>query len=197
MKKKNFINKYFNQVKLISDKIDINKIETLAKEIKKIKKNKGRIFFIGVGGSAGNCSHAVNDFRKLCNIECYSPIDNVSELTARINDEGWDNSFLDWLITSKLKSKDALFIFSVGGGNKKLKISTNLIKAIDYGKKIKSKIFGIVGRSDGYLYKNVKNIVLIPNIDKNLITPHSESFQAVIWHCLVSHPLLQENKTKW
>lgn len=192
-----FINHYFRNVIKTTKTIDYKKIDTIINILSNLRKKKGRIFFLGVGGSAANCSHAVNDFRKLCNIECYSPIDNVSELTARINDEGWDNSFLDWLITSKLKSKDALFIFSVGGGNKKLKISTNLIKAIDYGKKIKSKIFGIVGRSDGYLYKNVKNIVLIPNIDKNLITPHSESFQAVIWHCLVSHPLLQENKTKW
>ena len=196
-KKKGFVNEYFDSFKLASKQLDRNTLESFVTGLSKIKKNNGRLFFLGVGGSAGNCSHAVNDFRKLCNFEAYAPTDNVSELTARINDEGWDNSFLDWLITSKLKSKDALFIFSVGGGNKKLKISTNLIKAIDYGKKIKSKIFGIVGRSDGYLYKNVKNIVLIPNIDKNLITPHSESFQAVIWHCLVSHPLLQENKTKW
>ncbi len=196
-KNNNFIKKYFNEVELISKKIDIEKIEKLVKEIKKIKKNKGRIFFMGVGGSAGNCSHAVNDFRKLCKIESYSPIDNVSELTARINDEGWDNSFVDWLYISNFKSIDALFILSVGGGNKKLKISTNLIKVIDYAKKKKSKVFGIVGRDDGYLYKNGDNIILVPNVNKKLITPHSEAFQAVIWHCLVSHPLLQENKTKW
>ena len=192
-----FTKKHLDEANKIINLLDVETIENLADDISKVKKNNGRLFFLGVGGSAGNCSHAVNDFRKLCKIESYSPIDNVSELTARINDEGWDNSFVDWLYISNFKSIDALFILSVGGGNKKLKISTNLIKVIDYAKKKKSKVFGIVGRDDGYLYKNGDNIILVPNVNKKLITPHSEAFQAVIWHCLVSHPLLQENKTKW
>ena len=196
-KKNNFINKYFDQIELISKKLNLKKIEDLVYKISHVKKNNGRIFFLGVGGSAGNCSHAVNDFRKLCNIESYTPTDNVSELTARINDEGWKNSFVDWLKASNLKKKDAIFIFSVGGGNKKFNVSVNLIKAIDYAAKVKSKIFGIVGKDDGYLYQKGNNVILIPNVDKKLITPYSESFQSVIWHCLVSHPLLQRNKTKW
>lgn len=196
-KKNNFINKYFDQIELILKKLNLEKIENLAYKISHVKKNNGRIFFLGVGGSAGNCSHAVNDFRKLCNIESYTPTDNVSELTARINDEGWENSFVDWLKASNLKKKDAIFIFSVGGGNKKFNVSVNLIKAIDYATKTKSKIFGIVGKDDGYLYQKGNNVILIPNVDKKLITPYSESFQSVIWHCLVSHPLLKRNKTKW
>tara|TARA_Y100000816_G_scaffold292464_1_gene287881 strand:- start:3503 stop:4102 length:600 start_codon:yes stop_codon:yes gene_type:complete len=196
-KKKKFTNTFFEHVSEISKKLNFNKIENLALDISKIKKRKGRIFFLGVGGSAGNCGHAVNDFRKLCNIECYSPTDNVSELTARINDEGWEHSFVDWLKVSNLNKKDALFIFSVGGGNKKFNVSTNLIKSIDYSKKIGSKIFGIVGKQDGYLYKKGNCVILIPLIDKKFVTPYSEAFQAVIWHCLVSHPLLKKNKTKW
>ena len=195
--KKKFTNTFFEHVGKISKELNFNKIEYLALNISKIKKRKGRIFFLGVGGSAGNCGHAVNDFRKLCNIECYSPTDNVSELTARINDEGWENSFVDWLKVSNLNKKDALFIFSVGGGNKKFNVSTNLIKSIDYSKKIGSKIFGIVGKKDGYLYKKGNCVILIPVVDKKFVTPYSEAFQAVIWHCLVSHPLLKKNKTKW
>ena len=141
-----FISKYFNQVSLISKLININEIERLVYELKSLKKRNGRLFFLGVGGSAGNASHAVNDFRKLCNIECYCPTDNVSELTARINDEGWDSSFAEWLKVSKINKKDSIFIFSVGGGSKTKKISVNLIKEIDYAKKKKIKIFGIIGK---------------------------------------------------
>ena len=194
---KKHINKYFYQVSKIAEMIDKNEINKLVKQIVRIKRKSGRIFFLGVGGSAGNSSHAVNDFRKLCNIEAYTPTDNVSELTARINDEGWDYSFVDWLRVSKFSSKDAIFIFSVGGGNKIKNVSTNLIKAIDYVLKKKGKIFGIVGRKDGYTKKKGHNVLVVPLIDKKLITPHAEAFQAVIWHCLVSHPDLQSNKTKW
>ena len=197
MSKKNHINKYFNEVSIISNLIDRKIIDKIALEILKIKRRKGRLFFIGVGGSAANSSHAVNDFRKLCGIECYSPIDNVSELTARINDEGWDNSFIDWLKVSSLKSTDGVFIFSVGGGNQKKKVSTNLIKAINYSKKKRAKVLGIVGRDDGYLYKKGNFVIQVPIVNKKLMTPFSESFQAVIWHCLVSDPRLQINKTKW
>ena len=194
---KKHINKYFYQVSKIAEMIDKNEINKLVKNIARIKKKSGRIFFLGVGGSAGNSSHAVNDFRKLCNIEAYTPTDNVSELTARINDEGWNYSFVDWLRVSRFNSKDAIFILSVGGGNKIKNVSTNLIKAIDYVLKKKGKIFGILGKKDGYTKKKGHNILVVPLIDEKLITPHAEAFQAVIWHCLVSHPDLQSNKTKW
>ena len=191
------IDEYFNKISTIARLINKEKINKLVLEILNLKKKKGRLFFIGVGGSAANASHAVNDFRKLCGIESYSPIDNVSELTARINDEGWENSFIDWLKVSKLDSSDGIFIFSVGGGNKKKGISTNLIKAVDYAKKQNTKVFGIVGRNDGYVYKKGNLVLQVPLISKNLLTPFSESFQAVVWHCLVSDPRLQINKTKW
>ena len=181
----------------ISNLIDKNKIQSLAKSIYQTKKKGGRIFFLGVGGSAGNCSHAVNDFRKICNVESYCPSDNVSELTARINDDGWETSFANWLKISKLNSKDSLFIMSVGGGNIKKKVSMNLVEAINYGIRKRSKILGIVGRDGGFLRKKGDQVVIVPTVNKKKVTPHVESFQAVIWHCLVSHPLLQLNKTKW
>jgi len=194
---KKFINNYFKQISLISKKIDYKEINDLVIQLDKLKKRKGRLFILGVGGSAGNASHAVNDFRKLCDIEAYCPTDNVSELTARINDEGWESSFENWLKVSKINKKDSIFIFSVGGGNKSKKISVNIIKAIDYSKKKKIKVFGVIGKKDGYAKKKGDNVIVIPEINKNLVTPLSEAYQAVVWHCLVSHPLLQENKTKW
>lgn len=193
----NFINDYFSKVSLISNKMISKEIDDLINQLVLLKKRKGRLFFLGVGGSAGNASHAVNDFRKLCNIESYSPTDNVSELTARINDEGWESSFVNWLKVSKINKKDSIFIFSVGGGNKKKNISTNLIKAIDYSKRKKIKVFGVIGKIDGYAKKKGDNVIVIPEIDKKMVTPFSEAFQAVIWHCLISHPFLQENNTKW
>ena len=194
---KKFINSYFKGISKISETIDEKSILKLVEEIKKLKDRKGRIFFLGVGGSAGNSSHAVNDFRKLCNIESYTPLDNVSELTARINDDGWDTSLSNWLKISKLSNKDAIFVFSVGGGNLKKKVSVNLINAALYAKKRKSKIFGVVGRNDGFIAKNGDNVVVIPQINTSLVTPDSEAYQDVVWHALVSHPLLQSNKTKW
>lgn len=188
---------YFRGIKDLSQIIEKNKIEKLAKEIAKVKKNNGRFFFLGVGGSAGNSSHAVNDFRKLCKIEAYAPTDNASELTARINDDGWNSSFSEWLKISQLKKKDALFILSVGGGNIKKKVSLNLVEAIKFAKKKKTKIFGIVGNDGGFTKKNGDCVILIPTIEKKFITPFAESFQTIIWHCLVSHPLLQRVKTKW
>ena len=193
----NFLKNYFKGSAEISNKIDILELELLIKEIKKIKLKKGRIFFLGVGGSAGNCSHAVNDFRKLCGIESYTPLDNVSELTARINDEGWDSSLKNWLEISKLKSTDAIFIFSVGGGDKKRNISVNLIEAVKYAKKRKAKIFGVIGRKEGYVKRAGDNVIVIPQINNKLITPYSEAYQAVVWHGIVSHPILQSKKTKW
>lgn len=192
-----FTKNYFQNIVKIANTINIKEITNLVLELKKVKKKEGRIFFLGVGGSAGNCSHAVNDFRKLCNIEAYTPTDNVSELTARINDEGWASSFVNWLKVSKFKKKDALFILSVGGGNKKKNISTNLVMAIDYAKKINSNVFGIIGKKDGYAKKSSNKVIVIPEVDKKMVTPFSEAFQAVVWHCIVSHPELQINKTKW
>ena len=196
-KQKNHIKKYFKEVEKISNLIDKNEITKMVNNILRVKKNRGRVFFLGVGGSAGNCSHAVNDFRKICEIECYTPTDNVSELTARINDDGWDSSFHNWLKISGLNNKDAIFIMSVGGGNIKKNVSVNLIHAIKLAKKKKTLILGIVGRDGGYTKKVGDNVILIPNINKNLVTPHSEAFQSVVWHCLVSHPSLQSKKMKW
>lgn len=202
MKKSNnrskiFIKNYFEKISLISQIIDINELNNLVYELKKLKMRNGRLFILGVGGSAGNASHAVNDFRKLCNIESYCPTDNISELTARINDEGWNSSFENWLKVSKVKKSDSIFVLSVGGGSKSKKISVNIIKAIDYVKKKKVKIFGIIGKKDGYTKLKGDNVIVVPEVDKKMTTPFSEAFQAVIWHCLVSHPLLQECKTKW
>ena len=196
-KKDQHIKNYFSQVNLVSNKIDKNQINRLVKILVKIRRRKGRIFFLGVGGSAGNCSHAVNDFRKICEIECYAPTDNVSELTARINDDGWESSFVNWLKVSNLSSKDAIFVMSVGGGNKKKNVSVNLIKAIEFSKKRRATVLGIVGRDGGYTKKFGDLVVVIPTVDKKLVTPYSEAFHSVVWHCLVSHPILQIKKMKW
>ena len=193
----NHIEEYFNGIKKLSDIIEKKDVENLAKAVAKVKKRNGRIFFLGVGGSAGNSSHAVNDFRKLCKIESYTPTDNVSEFSARINDEGWDSSFVEWLKICRLSKKDAIFILSVGGGNIKKKVSVNLIEAIKYAKKKKSNIFGIVGKDGGFTKQKGDKVILIPTIKKIFITPYAESFQTIILHCLVSHPLLQKVKTKW
>ena len=193
----NHILKFFSQVNLISNSIDKQEIENLATSLLKVRENEGRLFFLGVGGSAGNCSHAVNDFRKLCGIESYAPTDNVSELTARINDDGWDVALAAWLKASKLKQNDAIFILSVGGGNFEKNVSVNLIKAIEYAKEKGAKVFGIVGRDGGYTKKVGDNVVVVPVVDEKLVTPHSEAFQAVVWHCLVSNPILQIQATKW
>ena len=193
----NHVSRYFKLIPELTKKIDTKKVEKIVNHLAYVKKKRGRIFFVGVGGSAGNCSHAVNDFRKICEIESYTPSDNVSELTARINDDGWDSSFRNWLEVSKLNSKVVLFVLSVGGGNKKKKVSVNLIKAIDYAKKKKSKVLGIVGRDGGYTKKNGDAVIIIPTLDKKLITPFAESFQSVIWHCVVTHPKIQSKKMKW
>lgn len=197
MEKDNHLKLYFNSVAEIAKTLDFDEIEKLIDNLLNLRKNNGRLFFLGVGGSAANAAHAINDFRKLCGIECYSPTDNVSELTARINDEGWDSAFEEWLKVSNLNTNDAVFILSVGGGSLEKNVSVNLIKAIDYAKTINTKVFGIVGRDGGYAKKNGDNVVLVPTIEENLITPISESFQAVIWHSIVSSPKLQINKTKW
>ena len=169
----------------------------LAAALGLLREGGGRLFMLGVGGSAGNCSHAVNDFRKLCGIETYSPVDNVSELTARANDEGWETIFAGWLEVSRLSARDAIFVLSVGGGDLERNISTNLIRAIEFARSRGAKVFGIVGKETGYTAKNGDVVVAIPQVKAEWVTPLSEAFQAVVWHCLVSHPALQLRKTKW
>ena len=181
----------------IIQKMDAAAIEKMADLLVKVKTDGGRIFFLGVGGSAGNCSHAVNDFRKIAGIESYAPTDNVSELTARTNDEGWATIFVEWLKVSKLTAKDMLFIFSVGGGNLEKNISPNLVEALKYAKTVGAKITGVVGRDGGYTAQVADACVIVPTVNPENITPHSEAFQAVVWHLLVSHPKLKANQTKW
>ena len=193
----NFIKQHLIECQKIIDKINPEDILGMVSSLKDIKEKKGRIFFLGVGGSAGNCSHAVNDFRKILSIESYCPTDNVSELTARINDDGWDTVFLEWLKISKLSKTDAIFVMSVGGGNLEKSISPNLVKALEYGKKVGCKILGIIGRDGGYTAKVADSFVIIPTVSTASVTPHTEAFQAVIWHLIVSHPDLQPSLTKW
>ena len=181
----------------IIQKMDVSAIEKVADLLATVKAEGGRIFFLGVGGSAGNCSHAVNDFRKIVGIESYAPTDNVSELTARTNDEGWATVFVEWLKISKLQPKDALFIFSVGGGNLEKNISPNLVEAIKLAKSVGAKVTGVVGRDGGYTAQAADACVIVPTVNPETITPHSEAFQAVVWHLLVSHPKLKANQTKW
>ena len=192
-----YAQQHLNEAKEIINHINIDAIEKVADLLATVKKDQGRIFFLGVGGSAGNCSHAVNDFRKIVEIESYAPTDNVSELTARTNDEGWATIFEPWLKLSKLNPKDAVFIFSVGGGNLEKNISPNLVNALKYAKQVGAKITGVVGRDGGYTAQVADAYVIIPTVNPENITPHSEAFQAVIWHLLVSHPKLKENQTKW
>jgi D-sedoheptulose 7-phosphate isomerase len=192
-----YAQKHLEEAVEIIRKMDIAAIEKMADLLAVVKQDGGRIFFLGVGGSAGNCSHAVNDFRKIVGIESYAPTDNVSELTARTNDEGWASVFIEWLKVSKLSSKDAVFIFSVGGGNLEKNISPNLVTALQYAKSVGAKITGVVGRDGGYTALVADACVIVPTVNSETITPHSEAFQAVIWHLLVSHPKLKANQTKW
>ena len=177
--------------------IDSKIIEDMANIIVSVKKNNGRLFFLGVGGGAGHASHAVNDFRKICGIEAYAPTDNVSELTARTNDEGWQTVFIEWLRCSNLNSNDGIFVFSVGGGNREKNVSANLVFALEYALEVSAKIVGVVGRDGGYTAKVADACCIIPTVNTNTITPHTEGFQAVVWHALVSHPLLKIKETKW
>lgn len=188
---------FFTQSAAICSSIDTEKVEALAAELSSLRAKNGRLFMLGVGGSAGNCSHAVNDFRKLCGIETYAPVDNVSELSARANDEGWDTIFTGWLEVSRLGVNDAIFVLSVGGGDMERNISPNLVKAIDLAKARGAKVYGIVGKDTGYTAKKGDVVVVVPQVKPQWVTPLSEAFQAVVWHCLVSHPVLQTKKTKW
>ena len=188
---------YFEEVAAIASRISFDTIEMLASELAALRERQGRLFFLGVGGSAANCGHAVNDFRKLCGIESYAPTDNVSELTARTNDEGWATVFSEWLKVSRANEKDAVFVFSVGGGNLERNVSPNLVEALKEAKKRNLKIFGVVGRDGGYTRQVGDAVVVVPTLAESRVTPHSEAFQAVVWHCLVSHPKLQVMATKW
>jgi D-sedoheptulose 7-phosphate isomerase len=188
---------FFAAAGTICREISFPAIETLATELASLRARGGRLFLIGVGGSAANCSHAVNDFRKLCGIEAYSPVDNVAELTARTNDEGWDTVFAAWLDVSRLSDKDAILVYSVGGGDAERNVSVNIVKAVELAKARGAKVFGIVGRDSGYTAKHGDVVVLIPQVEPGWVTPLSEAFQAVVWHCLVSHPTLQRGRTKW
>lgn len=172
-------------------------IEEMCTELASLRDREGRLFILGVGGSAGNCGHAVNDFRKLCGIEAYAPTDNVSELTARTNDEGWPTVFSEWLKVSRANAKDAILVFSVGGGNLEKNVSPNIVSAIKEAKARGLKVFGIVGRDGGYTKQAGDVVVVIPTVEESRVTPHAEAFQGIVWHCLVSHPKLQKNATKW
>lgn len=197
LKMKKFIKSFLAETAWISSNLNVEKILLMVKMIKKCKIQKGRIFFLGVGGSAGNASHAVNDFRKIIEIEAYAPTDNVSELTARTNDEGWSDIFVKWLEISNLNKKDLIFVFSVGGGDLDKNISVNLIKAINLAKKKGSKVLSILGRKDGYAAKNSDVSLIVPVKSKNLLTPFAEAYQGIVWHLLVSHPELKKKETKW
>ncbi len=192
-----YTNQYLDEAVEIIQRLDTSKIEKIIKLLLEIREKGGRIFFLGVGGGAGNASHAVNDFRKIAGIESYAPTDNVSELTARTNDEGWDTVFARWLKVSKLNAKDMVFVFSVGGGNLEKNISANIVKALEYARSAGAKICGVVGRDGGYTAKVADACVIIPVVNKDTITPHTESFQTLIWHLLVSHPDISIHEMKW
>lgn len=189
--------KHLAEARQIIDKIDASAIDSMAELLAGVRSEGGRLFFLGVGGSAGNCAHAVNDFRKLAGIESYAPTDNVSELTARANDEGWATIFAAWLKTSKLSKKDCVFVLSVGGGNLEKNISPNIVEALKFAKTVGAKVVGIVGRDGGYTATVADACCIVPTVNPATVTPHSEAFQAVVWHLLVSHPSLKANETKW
>ncbi len=193
----NYARKHLEEAKQIIDQIDDAAVERVAQILADVRGRGGRLFFLGVGGSAANCSHAVNDFRKIAGFEAYAPTDNVSELTARTNDEGWASVFVEWLRGSRLRKEDGLFIFSVGGGNLEKNISPNLVSALKLAKEVGAAIVGVVGRDGGYTKQVADACVLIPTVNDGNITPHAEAFQAVVWHLLVSHPTLKQQQTKW
>jgi D-sedoheptulose 7-phosphate isomerase len=192
-----FTEKHLQEVAAIAQKLDVAAIEQMAALLARIKDASGRIFFLGVGGSAANCAHAVNDFRKLAGIECYAPTDNVAELTARVNDEGWESSFVGWLKVSRLGSKDAVFVLSVGGGDVDRNISPNLVAAVKHARAVGAKVVGILGRDGGYTARLADAAVIVPTVNPASVTAHAEAFQAIIWHLLVFHPLLSAKAAKW
>ena len=193
----NFAQQFLAEVQQVTAQLNADAIEKVVDELASLRERGGRLFILGVGGSAANASHAVNDFRKICGFECYAPTDNVSELTARTNDDGWATIFAEWLKGSRLNAKDGLLILSVGGGNLEKNVSPNLVAAIQLAKQVGASVLGIVGRDGGYTAKTANACVIVPTVNPDHITPHSEAFQAVVWHLIVSHPKLKVTKTKW
>ena len=192
-----YTKQHLHEAAAIIGMLDVDSIERIVDLLVDLRTRQGRLFLLGVGGSAANCSHAVNDFRKICGIEAYAPTDNVSELTARTNDEGWASVFIEWLKVSRLSPADMLFVLSVGGGNREKNVSPNLVAALEYGKEVGTKICGIVGRDGGYTATVADGCIVIPTVNPQNVTPHTEAFQAVVWHLLVSHPKLKVAQTKW
>lgn len=192
-----YVQQYIEEAILILEQLDQSALERMAQLILHVREHSGRIFFLGVGGGAGHASHAVCDFRKLVHIEAYAPTDNVSELTARVNDEGWDTSFANWLHGSRLSSKDLVFVFSVGGGDAEKNVSANIVHALKYAQQVGASICGVVGRDGGYTARVADACVVVPVVNQSAVTPHTESFQALIWHMLVSHPKLKASEMKW
>jgi D-sedoheptulose 7-phosphate isomerase len=188
---------FLARIARIAGEVPSSAIEAIASGLAALRERHGRLFVLGVGGGAANAGHAVNDFRKLCGIEAYAPTDNVAELTARTNDEGWDTVFVEWLKVSRARAGDALLILSVGGGDAERKVSVNLVRGLDFAKQLGMTVFGIVGRQGGHTAEVGDHVVVVPTVDAALVTPLTEAWQAVVWHCLVSHPLLQLSKTKW
>jgi D-sedoheptulose 7-phosphate isomerase len=192
-----FSSDFLNESRQIIDQLDPEVIDKMAEVLAGVRNGGGRLFLIGSGGGAGHASHAVCDFRKLCNFEAYAPYDNVSELTARVNDEGWDVTLINWIRGSRFNSKDCVFVFSVGGGNLEKNISANIVNVVKYAREVGAKVVGVVGKDGGYTRQVGDAVAVVPTVSSDRITPHTEGFQAVIWHLLVSHPLLQQNPTKW
>lgn len=189
--------RYLSEVQKITQSISVEQIEKMISILEETRANQGRLFFLGVGGSAANASHAVNDFRKIAGIESYSPTDNVSELTARVNDDGWATSFVNYLRGSRLNNKDVIFVFSVGGGNLEKNVSPNIVHSLQFAKEVGAKVLGIVGRDGGYTAQVADAVVVIPTQSEDSITPHAEAFQGTVWHLLVSHPRIKKNEMKW
>jgi D-sedoheptulose 7-phosphate isomerase len=192
-----FASDYLAQVREIVNGLDAPAIERMANALAAVRQQGGRLFVLGVGGGAANASHAVNDFRKLCAFEAYAPTDNVAELTARINDEGWEGAYAAWLEGSRMTSRDAVLVFSVGGGSVENQVSVNLVRAVEYARRIGGTVLGVVGRDGGFTAQHADACVIVPTVDGRLVTPHTEAFQAIVWHCLVSHPRLAVAPTKW
>jgi len=192
-----YTEQYLREASAIIARLDVRQIEALAVMVSEVRKRRGRVFLLGVGGSAANCSHAVNDLRKICGIEAYAPTDNVAELTARTNDEGWSSVFVEWLKVSRLHTDDMVFVLSVGGGSLARNISPNLVSALRYAKEVKARVGAVVGRDGGYTATVADACVIVPTVNPEHVTPHTEAFQALVWHLLVSHPLLKAAPTKW
>jgi D-sedoheptulose 7-phosphate isomerase len=192
-----YTSRYLDEAVRVAQGIDRGQVDAMVKILAGVRSAQGRIFFVGVGGGAGNANHAVNDFRKIAGIESYTPTDNASELTARINDDGWDSSFAKWLMVSRMGAKDALFVFSVGGGNLEKNISANIVQCLKLAKQVGAKVLGVVGRDGGYTAQVADACVIVPTISADTVTPHTEAFQAVVWHLIVTHPDLKQNEMKW